>query len=279
MKKIGLLFLGTFIVSTIIFGQVNSNQPTKEVRGITDIRTYLDAPNAVNILVLRDRLPWGINSTVPYLTNAGAIVSTGTSSDIPTLDFSQFNGIIIESVQSNAFKAVVDANMAKFEAFVGNGGCLEYHALSWSSDQNPMTLPGGVISNFIDYGYPGTTLYTSNNVVATSHPIATGQPSPFNGSFASHNIFSNLYAGTVVITESPNHEPTTIEYQYGNGRVTATGCTYEFYNFPMYLNNMDYTLACPGITPPDQVPLSNWALGLGIFLIVAFTVIRMRKLF
>lgn len=274
MKKVILILSGIIFFSSIGFGQGNTLEPTKVIRGVTDIKTGISAPNATNILVLRDVLPWSINVTVPYLITQGAIVSTGTSADIPTLDFSQFNGIVIESVQPESFKAVVAANLSKFETFVSNGGCLEYHAVSWSSDPSPMTLPGGVISYF---NYPGTT-YELNYVVAASHPIAAGQPSPFNGYYANHNIFQNLYPGTTVITTSPNNEPTTIEYQFGNGRVTATGCTYEYYQYPIFFNNLNYTLTCGSIEPPVETPVSNWALALGVLLIVVFTVFRMRRI-
>ncbi|MBW6459977.1 MAG: hypothetical protein K0B08_05330 [Bacteroidales bacterium] len=117
----------------------------------------------------------------------------------------------------------------------------------------------------------------------SAHPIVAGVGNPFYGSYASHGYFSNLVPGTSIITEtSSNNLPTTIQYSYGTGTVTATTCTYEFgYDNGqeagvMLVNNLNYS--CEFVPPPPVgVPVSSWALFIGIFLTLAFTIIRFRR--
>lgn len=121
-----------------------------------------------------------------------------------------------------------------------------------------------------------------NNIAMPAHPIVAGVSNPFYGNYASHGFFSNLQPGTdIITTATSNGLPTTIQYSYGSGTVTATTCTYEFgYNNgqeagEMLVNNLNYS--CSGFVPP-VVPISNWAIYLGILLMLTFVVIRFRKM-
>jgi hypothetical protein len=192
-------------------------------------------------------------------------------------DFSQYDVIIIASDQVPAFYTDFVANSAKFVNWVNAGGRLQVHAATcgWNSPCGySVQLPGGVYT---------TEAYDEYNVIVdAAHPIVAGVSNPFYGFYASHGYFSNLVAGTTIITASQsNGQPTTIQYNYGSGTVTATTCTYE-YGWSvgqeagvMLVNNLNYSST--GFGP--SVPLSNWALYFGIFLMVTFIgfrFIRMR---
>lgn len=267
-----------FIVATIfmsgisLFGQqhVSTNTGTT-----TATDTYINSSrNGLNVLVIRDGLPWGHNVTVPILTGMGATVSTATSVTFPGLDFSLYQKIVVESVQSQAFYDAFQANLTKFEAYVNGGGILYVNSCTHGTSLN---LPGGATS---------TTQYSDDGYhAAPGHPFLVGVPDPFYGDWASHNIITSLPAGAEVITRNiPGNAPTTVIYSLGSGTVIATGLTIEIayyfelnglglFNFglDMYPNMLGYIPAVP-------TPLSDWALVIGIVLIATFILIRYRRI-
>lgn len=230
-----------------------------------------------NVLVLRDKLPWGLDVTVPILISQGATVTTATSAVFPGLDFTDFCVIVIESAQPSVFYTAYSNNLSKFFDYVISGGVLQVHTALLAPLPNvvaPITLPGGVTIQSNPEG---------DNIVTTpTHPIVDGVPSPFSGTAASHGYFDNLIAGTLIITEEQsNPRPTTIEYALGAGLVIATTVTYEYtYNVnwdakDMLPNNLQYSCDDEPVAMP--VPLSDWAFYLGILLMISFVVIRFRR--
>jgi len=225
-----------------------------------------------NFLVLRDQLPWGLDVTVPILLGKGATVTTATSTDFPGLDFADYCVVVIESSQSSDFYAAYTSNFSKFVDYVESGGVLQVHAATFTSPSvAEITLPGGTVP----VGNPVST----NIVALPTHPIVAGVPSPFSGSSASHGYLDNLVPGAIIITEQSNNQPTTIEYTLGSGLVIATTVTYEFAYYhnwgaaEMLPNSLQYS----SDFSPQPVPLSNWALFSGIFLIMLFTAFRFKR--
>jgi len=282
MKNLNLLLIAFLLIGSV-FAQQNSNVAPSDYTP-----TYLKSEvfanptrnGECNFLVLRNNFPWDVNATVPLLLSQGHGVTTANSSEFPSMNFDDFDVIIVESDQNAAFHTAFSANFSKFVSFVQNGGRLQIHAATygWNSPLVPVNLPGGVST--------AVNLDNYNVVVDASHPIVTGVPSPFYGNYASHGYFTNLYPGTNIITaEQSSGKPTTIQYTFGNGTVTATTCTYEFgysYNQAagiMYQNNLQYSCDYPTINPPAPVPLSNWALYVGIALMLTFVVFRFRRIF
>ena len=228
-------------------------------------------------LIFEDNLPWGETSVVDILTANSESFTVAGSSQMATLDFSLFDVIVVEGDQIVAFHVNFVASFAKFNSFVQNGGRLEVHACvgGWNSGSTDVvTLPGGVYTSQLIDDY--------NDVAMPSHPIVAGVPSPFSGSFASHGVFNALVAGTdIIATAQLNGEPTTIQYSWGLGTVTATTSPYE-YAYPrgqsagiMLENNLNYS--CSGYVPPSGVPISDWAIYFGIFLIGLFVIFRFRR--
>ncbi len=257
------------------FAQMNSGSQANAPAAVatkTVIAPHKDS--GCNYLVLSDNLPWGSNAVAQILTANGETFSTATSASFPALDFSLFDVIIVLSDQVPGFHTVFAANFPKFVTFVQNGGSLEVHAATcgWNSPCGySVLLPGGV-----------STLeqYDGNNAVGAPHPITTGVPNPFSGSYASHGVFQNLVAGTdIITTASSNGLPTTIQYQYGSGIVTATTCTYEYgYNNGqsagiMLVNNLNYACdhsiaAIPTVSEWGLIILGCVLLGFGTFYIL-----------
>ncbi len=278
MKKTFLFFMLFVFAGSVTFGQLNSASSENNPPTIPAQPMAVKAPGGTcEFLVFMDNLPWGSSAIQTILTNNGESFVVKNSSTMATEDFSLYDVIIIASDQVPGFHTNFVANFTKFVNFVTAGGRLEVHAATcgWNSPCDySVQLPGGVYT---------TEHYDNYNVIADAlHPIVAGVSNPFYGNYASHGHFSNLVPGTKIITRSQiNNEPTTIQYNYGMGTVTATTCTYEYgYNNgqeagEMLVNNLNYS--CEFVPEPQQTPVTGWALGIGIFLIAAFTMFRFWK--
>lgn len=276
MKK--LLIIATFMLVGILpmtlFGQHTTDKNIQQIPGETLIQAER-AVTGLNVLVIRDVLPWSDDVTVPVLNSLGATVSTATSVSMVALDFSVYDKIVIESVQGSSFYTAFEANMTKFETYVSGGGVLQVNACTHSIS---FMLPGGAQSV--------EQRDNDGKHVAIGHPMLVGVPDPFFGDWANHNIITSLPAGTQIITANLSDEPTTVIYNMGSGVVIASGLTLEIaydyenngsgiFNFglAMYPNMLDYT---DGVGP-QPVPVSNWAIILGVLMIGTFIVIRYRR--
>lgn len=170
-------------------------------------------------LLLQDDLPWGDNVVVAALNDLGVPFEVNRSVDLASLDLSAYGHIIIPSDQPQRFYDALASHMSLIEAFVRNGGILQFHAAT--SGVSPVSsLPGG--SKYSD------SLGDPNTIVLPEHPVVKGVPSPFRGRYASHGYFTDLPLAARVITINPAGEATTAEYRLGSGVVLATAVTLEW---------------------------------------------------
>ncbi len=177
------------------------------------------------VLVFQDALPWGSNALAQVLTANGIPFDTANSSQMGTIDLSQYKVVFFSNDQPPGFYSSYSANRARFEDYVQTGGFLWVGAAAWGfngGDFNGGVLPGGATVQ-------GPVFEDANDVVDPAHPTMQGVPDPFTGTFASHAAFQNLPAGTNVIADGQTSGlPTLIEYDLGAGRVLAFGQTMEF---------------------------------------------------
>jgi M6 family metalloprotease-like protein/uncharacterized repeat protein (TIGR01451 family) len=172
------------------------------------------------VLILQDTLPWGFDSIQQILSALGVPFDQVDSSQIPTVDLTPYEMVIVPSVQGDSFYTTWNANIAKFETYVGAGGKLWQSTTNFPGSMEPLTV-GGVVS--------ATDLDNFNDVVAAGHPWVLGVPTPIEGTAASHDSFTNLFPGSqVVVQTQTTARPTLVEYGYGSGRVLITGMTLEF---------------------------------------------------
>ena len=260
MKRLTFLLLAILVISGYSYAQLSSGQQkyaTAPIPVKTSLKTHANRSSGCNYLVLADNLPWGSNAVADILTAKGATFSTANSTDFPALDFEMYDVIIVLSDQKPAFHTVFVANFSKFVSFVTNGGSLEVHAATcgWNSPCGySVLLPGGV--NTVEQ-------YDNFDVIVDPlHPIVAGMPNPFSGTYASHGYFANLVEGTDIITAAQSNSlPTTIQYKYGSGIVTATTCTYEYgYSLgqdcgTMLVNSLNYS--CEHATALIITPSAN----------------------
>jgi Zn-dependent metalloprotease/subtilisin family serine protease len=208
----------------IVPSEAKSNQASA-FSPVVSLERLADAPQeGESVLIFRDVLPWGLNVNEPLLESLGATVSIASSASMATIDLSQYDMILIASVQPNSFYQAFVNSLGRFESYVANGGKMQIHACIFSSDRiASMPLPGGLTLA------AAANSQTTNYIVNMDHPIASGAlDSVVTGSYANHESFENLPANGIVITQTAGGEPTTVEYSLGAGMIVATGMTWEY---------------------------------------------------
>ncbi len=174
------------------------------------------------VLIIQDQYPWSYSSIQDILTANGIAYDQVGSSQMATIDLSPYELVIIPSDQGSAFYTAWNANLARFEAYVNSGGALWIGTTTAPTGLLPdPLLPGGValIDDMFD---------AYDAVVAAGHPWVAGVVGWFYGNWASHSEFSNLYPGSIVVTQATTTgNPTLVDYAYGSGRVLITGLTLE----------------------------------------------------
>jgi len=176
-------------------------------------------------LVFMDALPWGTDALTQVLNANGIPYDMATSSQMGTIDLSQYEVVFLSNDQPQSFYNNYTANRARFEDYVVTGGFLWVGAAAWGwngGDFDGGVLPGGATVQ-------GPVFEDANDVLDNAHPTMQGVPDPFTGTSASHAAFQNLPAGTNTIARGQSSGlPTLIEYDVGAGRVLAFGQTLEF---------------------------------------------------
>jgi hypothetical protein len=180
---------------------------------------------AVPVLIIEDQLPWNTDAIEQILNSAGIAFGVMTSAGIPTVDLSLYDLVVIPSVQTTDYYTTLNANIAKFETYVTGGGKLW---MSGCTQGDIPLIPGGVTDTWFGDNY--------NDILKPDHPWVWGVPNPMYGTYASHNVLTNLPPRTRVIAIGQSTgEATLIEYNLGTGHVAVTGQTLEF----AWLNGQD----------------------------------------
>ena len=189
-------------------------------------RTAASVQSGGPVLVFMDIFPWDRDSLLQVLNANGIPFDIADSSQMGTIDMSQYEVVFISSDQTQDFYNNYNANFTAFEDYVLTGGFLWVGAAAWGfngGDFNGSLLPGGAT-------VIGPVIEEFNDIVDPSHPTMQGVPNPFFGTFASHAAFENLPIGANIIARAQNSGlPTLIEYTFGAGQVLAFGQTLEFH--------------------------------------------------
>ncbi|WP_367275754.1 S8 family serine peptidase [Marivirga sp.] len=172
-----------------------------------------------NILVIQNKLAWGVDM-VDFIYSQTNITAIGIlSSDLGNYDLSNIDLIITTGDQTTQYYDDLTTQVAKLEGFVNNGGVIQYQVATQGED---VQLVGGV-------GAINGNSENFNIVIDSLHPIVTSLPQLLEGSSANHNYLINLpgNADEIIRTEISD-VATLVEYQFGSGKVIATGMTVEF---------------------------------------------------
>lgn len=183
------------------------------------------------VLLIEDNLPWHSTANHQILSTM-AQYDTVKPSDIGKVDVSKYAVIILANDQATSSYTAYARFADKIEEFAERGGVIVFGACDagWSDGYMSDIIPGGVqkINRYMNY----------NTVADTTHPIVTGQltdnrvltDGDLYSTYCSHACFleDTFPEGTRIILREKNGYPTLIEYPLGNGRVIASGLTWEY---------------------------------------------------
>ena len=210
------------------------------------------------VLLIEDNLPWNSNANHQILAPL-AEYDTVKPSDVGKVDVSKYAVIILANDQATSSYTAYARFADKIEEFAERGGVIVFGACDagWSSGYMSDIIPGGVKKQ---------NRYTNyNTIVDATHPIVIGQLTDnktltnnhLYGNYCSHTYFleSSFPAGTRVILREQGGYPTLIEYPLGNGRVIASGLTWE--------HNLAYTRTFSPISMDDLYNYALYVSGIG----------------
>ncbi len=178
-----------------------------------------------NVLIFKDRFAWNLDTNVPILESLGAMILIASSDEMATIELSTFDLIIFESYQTTAFYNSYRANISRFEYFLNSGGNIEFHCATNPADRIPnLEFPGGIktLSN--------GSFDTYNFVTNSSHPILRNLPDSLKGNSASHEAFKNIPTTADTLTVNESGQPTSVAYNFGEGKILLTGMAWEIAN-------------------------------------------------
>ena len=210
------------------------------------------------VLLIEDNLPWRSDANHRVLRSL-ASYDTVKPSEIGGVDVSKYAVIILANDQSTSSYTAYARFADKIEEFAERGGVIVFGACDggWSAGYMSDIIPGGVKKH---------NRYTNyNTIVDSQHPIVTGvltdnkvlTNSLLYSNYCSHVYFddSTFPEGTRVILREQNGYPTLIEYPLGNGRIIASGLTWE--------HNMEYTKTFSPVAMDDLYTYALYVSGIG----------------
>jgi subtilisin family serine protease len=176
-------------------------------------------------LVLMDTLPWDSDALLQVLDANGIAHDEAGSAEMDTINLTPYKVVFIANDQSQVFYDAYLANFDRFDTYVQGGGILWFETAAFGFQDGSLDgvqVPGGLTIH-------GPQYEDQNAVVAPDHPLMVGVPNPFNGTSASHTMFSDLPAGATVIANAAiDGNPTLVEYDHGAGHVIALAQPLEF---------------------------------------------------
>ncbi len=196
-----------------------------------------DATSEKKVLLIQDNLPWDSNANTEILDSIGVEYQKVTTSQFLDVELEDYAVVIFANDQSfSTYNNYLDFK-DYMEIYASLGGVIIFGAsdAGWADGSLTGDLPGNVekIQDFSYYNY----------VADMTHPIITAELTDGNGAavegradsmwysnYCSHSEFNEatLPAGANVLVRSSNTDnPTLVEYPLGNGRVIASGLTYE----------------------------------------------------
>ena len=195
----------------------------------TPTTPQLDELDEAYALLVRDVIGWfpSNQDILNLMPEVDYVLATSTQ--MPTLDLSDFTFIIIAGNQNSTFNQNILNNMDLLEDYVNGGGWLYFH-FGTNTHTPHLALWDGTT-------YTPDTPYENNNFMGpdgNGHPILAGIDEPYYGTSANHGSF-NVYPdeSLIIIVDSSNN-PTTIEFDYGQGKVVASTTPLEHAYFYEY---------------------------------------------
>ncbi len=164
MRQLRITCLVTSVLTALsmeVYAQ-NSTQPANY-----NNPPQVSSPDGVPVVAMfEDNLPWGSGQNESILAARGITFQVLPSSQMGTVDLTQFVKVVLVSQQPDLYYTRLQTNDAVFEDYVNGGGILEMH----------LANPGGQVEQtLLPFGLRVTPTYCSNTVsiVDPSDPLLT----------------------------------------------------------------------------------------------------------
>ncbi|ALC83367.1 MULTISPECIES: Ig-like domain-containing protein [Bacillus] len=177
---------------------------------------------AENILLIQQVLPWESSIWNQTFNEHNMTYTVVDSTKLATVDFSQFDRIVLASDQPQSVYYVLRTRMAEIDEWVANGGVLYFGGACMGWQQGDWAIGPNNIRKTQAYHY-------TNFVVNTDSPITKGLPESLYYYYASFSILDNLPSNATVLMAIRKNGtlPTTAYFESGNGFVYVTTATIE----------------------------------------------------
>jgi hypothetical protein len=239
-----LLFLTTLSTFTLRSNAAESDggsrQPSESYipKSYAPRRPEQIVTGSATALLIEDVIPWDGDESNYWDANQEALRYLGItydlvwSNNIPA-DLSPYKFIMLASTQPTSTYANIQANIARINTYVWNGGIYLAHAC----DTGWWDLPYGYGSDWTGYsilpnGVTHVGYYYSQNIYIKnlSSPIVynTNNAYFYNWHYSTHGWFTNVPVGADIVMVTDYNYPTYIIYKYGSGYVFATMQTIEW---------------------------------------------------
>lgn len=196
--------------------------PADYVATASPVRTE----GGARVLLIQDVWPWGSPANQLFLESNAIPYDWYHSSALAFIDLSGYELVLVAADQVTNTYFNLSAAAAQLNAYVQNGGQLEFHAagFGWNNgDPSLVTLPGGV-GIAVRYSY-------ANYILRPEDPLVIGLPNVFGGSPASTTFLQHLPPQAKIVIGDDQGQPTLAEYRYGLGRVLVACQTLEYYAY------------------------------------------------
>lgn len=200
--------------------------------------TSAEGGNDKKVLLIQDNLPWSSNANTKILSSLGIEYQKVTTNQFLDVNLEEYALVIFANDQPFSTYNNYLQFKEYMELYASLGGVIIFGACDagWADGSLTGALPGNVEK---------TGKYTNYNYVTDmTHPIITAELSDGDGAavegkndpiwystYCSHSEFyeSTLPAGSnIIVRSSDTDNPTLVEYPLGNGRVIASGLTWEY---------------------------------------------------
>lgn len=192
----------------------------------------IDLADQKKVLLIEDRQPWDSDANKTVLNKIKANYNTTTTSNFSADMLKDYGVVILANDQTTATYGAYERFTSELESFARNGGTVVYGACDngWG---------GGTLSSTIIGGIKKAKLLDHYNIISDrSHPIVTGTltdshvltNSDLYSNYCSHTYFfeDSLPIGcNIILRSKSNNAPTLIEYDLGEGKIIASGLTWE----------------------------------------------------
>lgn len=212
----------------------NDYIPIESSNEIASFSLKRSAANASTkrVLLIEDTLPWSSNANSIVLSSLGISYDKVKASDFLSQDLGDYSVLIFANDQQFSTYANYSSFMTQVENFASLGGVVVFGACDggWA---------GGTLSTALPCGVTKFTQHANYNyIVNSSHPIITGELID-NNSLSDSDLYSNLCShvsftesslptgSTIILRDKVSNSPTLVEYPVGDGKVIASGLTWE----------------------------------------------------